>query len=293
MQLVTDNSADISAEQLTSLTIDIHRVSLTLTLDGKSYESGVDIETAAFYELMEKSEDMPTTSQPSPGDILKTYREVAEKTGDKEILSVHISSGLSGTMNAVRIAAEQAKADGITVHMIDTMTLSGPQGWQVEAAARGVQAGWDVERIRTTVDRVRRASDTIFTLPTLKYLIHGGRISHLQGLVASTLGIRPIIGVNPEDGKYETRARIRTYKKAVRSLPDVMAERVEPGSKVRVQPVNALYEDVMEDMKKAIDKKFDVEWMPAVPLSPILGAHTGAGMLGVAYGAVADLPELP
>ncbi|MEL6271177.1 MAG: DegV family protein, partial [Chloroflexota bacterium] len=260
---------------------------------GKSYESGVDIETAAFYELMEKSEDMPTTSQPSPGDILKTYREVAEKTGDKEILSVHISSGLSGTMNAVRIAAEQAKADGITVHMIDTMTLSGPQGWQVEAAARGVQAGWDVERIRTTVDRVRRASDTIFTLPTLKYLIHGGRISHLQGLVASTLGIRPIIGVNPEDGKYETRARIRTYKKAVRSLPDVMAERVEPGSKVRVQPVNALYEDVMEDMKKAIDKKFDVEWMPAVPLSPILGAHTGAGMLGVAYGAVADLPELP
>ncbi|MEM6530956.1 MAG: DegV family protein [Chloroflexota bacterium] len=293
MQLVTDNAADISEEQLANLGIDIHRVSLTLTLDGKAYESGVDIETEAFYELMESSEDMPTTSQPSPGDILKTYREVAEKTGDKEILSVHISSGLSGTMNSVRIAAEQAKADGITVHMIDTMTLSGPQGWQVEAAARGIQAGWDVERIRTLVDQVRKGSDTIFTLPTLKYLIHGGRISHLQGLVASTLGIRPIIGVNAEDGKYETRARIRTYKKAVRSLPDIMAERIEPGSKVRVQPVNALYEDVMEDMKKAIDKQFDVEWMPAVPLSPILGAHTGAGMLGCAYGAVADLPEMP
>lgn len=293
MQLVTDNAADLSPEQLESLPIDIHRTGLTLTLEGKSYISGVDIQPDGFYELMENSDDMPTTSQPAPGDIAQLYREVVEKTGDSEILAVHISSGLSGTGNSVRLAAQQVEADGITVHIIDTLTLSAPEGWQVEAAARAIAAGWEVAQIRDLLGKIQKVSDAVFTLPTLKYLQHGGRISHLQGLVASTLGIKPIIGVGKTDGKYETRARVRTFKKAVKSIADAIADTHPPGTKLRVQPLHAHNLSALEDMKAAIVKQFEVEWMPPVAIAPVLGAHTGSGLVGCAWAKVDDYPVLP
>jgi DegV family protein with EDD domain len=200
---------------------------------------------------------------------------------------------LSGTVNAARIAAEQVKAEGVNVHIIDTMTLSAPEGWQLEAAARAIQAGWELDQIKDLLEKVRKASDTVFTLPTLKYLIHGGRISHLTGLVASTLGIRPIIGVDKSNGKYDTRARIRTFKKAVRSIADVVEETHPAGSKVRIQPVHALSPENVESMKKQLESKFDVEWMTSVPIATVLGAHTGAGLVGCAFGDPTKLPELP
>lgn len=293
MQLVTDNAADLSAEQLESLPIEIHRTGLTLTLDGKSYTSGVDIQPDGFYELMENSEDMPTTSQPAPGDIAQLYREVAEKTGDTEILNVHISSGLSGTGNSARLAAQQVEAEGITVHLIDTFTLSAPEGWQVEAAARAIAAGWSLEQIRSLLEQIKNVSDAVFTLPTLKYLQHGGRISHLQGLVASTLGIKPIIGVGKTDGKYETRARVRTFKKAVAAIADAIADTQAPGTKLRAQPMHAHNIPAMEKMQAAVEKQFEVEWMPAIDIAPVLGAHTGSGLVGCAWASADDFPELP
>ena len=292
MQLVTDNAADISPEQIQGLTVDIHRVPLTLTLDGKSYLSGIDIHPDEFYDLMGNSEGMPTTSQPAPGDFAKTYQEVAEKTGDKEILSIHISSGLSGTWNAARLGAQQVEADGIKVHIIDSLTLSAPEGWQVEAAARAIAAGWDLDQIKTLLKKISDNSDAMFTLPTLKYLIHGGRISHLTGLVASTLGIKPIIGVDKE-GKYDTRARVRTFKKAVRAIADQIGEMNPSGGKLRVQPLHALGDEGVDILKDAISKKFDVEYMPTVPIAPILGAHTGSGLVGCAWACVDNLPDLP
>ncbi len=293
MQLVTDNAADISPEQLEKLPIELHRVSLALTLDGKTYESGVDISNDAFYELMENSENMPTTSQPAPGDIAELYRRIAEQTGDRDILSVHISSGLSGTPNSVRLAAQQVKEEGINVELIDTMTLSAPEGWQVEAAAYGIAAGWSFEQIREHLTKVRTVSDAAFTLPTLDYLIHGGRISHLSGLVASTLGIKPIIGVSKEKGNYETRARVRTFKKAITSIADTLENTHAPGMKLRVQPLHAHNLDALEKMKAAISKKYDVEWMPPVDIAPVLGAHTGSGLVGCAWAAADDFPRLP
>ena len=290
MQLVTDNAADISQEQLSRLTIDIHRIPLTITLDGTTY---IDPDPVEFYALMEGSSGMPTTSQPSPGDISQLYRDVAEQTGDKDILSVHISSGLSGTPNAARLAADAVADEGITVHLIDTMTLGPPEGWQVEAAARALMAGWDLERIRGLLDEMRRVSDAMFTLPTLKYLIHGGRINHPTGLGASTLGIRPIIGVNKEDGKYEQRARVRTFKKAVNNIAELIAQEVPAGTRLRVQPLHGHNPEAMAQMQEAISAKFEVDWMPAVTIAPVLGAHTGSGMIGCAWAKADEVPELP
>ncbi len=283
MQLVTDNAADISTEQLEKLPVELHRVALALMLDGKTYESGVDISNDSFYELMENSDNMPTTSQPAPGDIAELYRGIAEKTGDKDMLSVHISSGLSGTPNAVRLAAQQVAEEGINVELIDTLTLSAPEGWQVEAAAYGIAAGWSVDQIRAHLKKVHTASDAAFTLPTLDYLIHGGRISHLSGLVASTLGIKPIIGVSKEQGNYETRARVRTFKKAITAIADAIENTHAPGMKLRVQPLHAHNMDAVEKMKATIAKKYKLNGCRPWTLRPFW-ARTRAAAWWVAPG---------
>src|SRR5512133_3252644 len=194
MQIVTDRGCDLSPKQLEGL--DIHFAPMHLTLDGKTYSSGVDLSPEAFYDLLSKTESFPTTSQASIGDFAEMFRELAKK--DPEIFAIVISSGLSGTLDSARAAAEMVPEAHVTFW--DTKTLSCPEGWQVEAAGRALQAGWEMPRILDKLAQIRAHCEGIYTLDTMKYLIHGGRISHLKGLLASVLQIQPIIGVGKEDG---------------------------------------------------------------------------------------------
>jgi len=216
MQIVTDRGMDLSAEQWAGLD-NVHLVPLLLTLEGKTYRSGIDIQSDEFYRLLAQTESFPTTSQPSAGDFAELYRTLAKD--DPEILSVHISSGLSGTLNAARQGAQMVPEARVT--FFDSLTLSGPQGWQVEAAARAAKAGWDVSQIVDMLTRISAATETIFTLDDLRYLIHGGRVSHIKGLLASLLRISPVIGVSKDEGKYYQRGQARTFRRALRTLTDV------------------------------------------------------------------------
>jgi DegV family protein with EDD domain len=284
MQIVTDRAADLSPQQLKDL--NIHFVPLTLTLGDKSYRSGVDIQPDEFYRLLEESEHMPTTSQPSPGEFADLYRELAKT--DPDILSIHISSGLSGTYNAARLGADSVPEARVT--HIDTRTLSAAEGWQVEAAARAVQAGKSIDEIRALLTQIGNATDLLYTLPTLKYLIHGGRISHLKGLIASTLNIKPLIGVDKVEGKYAQRGQIRTFSRAVEAIPQTVAKQHAPGTKMRVQIMHAHNPDCAETLRKAFSALFDCTWLPTSSIAPVLGAHTGPGLVGAIYAPVAELP---
>lgn len=287
MIVVTDRGADLSPEQMAGL--EIHSAPLTIQLDGRSYVSSVDIQPEEFYELLEKTESMPTTSLPSPGEFAALYRELAAR--DREIVSVHISSGLSGTYNSALEGAKMVTEAQVSV--IDTLTLSGAEGWQVEAAARAAKAGWPVDRIRTLLQQVKDATETIFTLPELKYLIHGGRISHISGLLASLLNIKPLIGVGKEDGKYYQRGRARSFGGALAKLASVVAEDQPPGTRLRVQVMHAHNPEGAEELRRLLAAQFECDWLPTTSIAPVLGAHTGAGLVGVAYAAQAEYPVLP
>ncbi len=287
MIVVTDRGADLSPQQLAGL--DIHFVPLTITLDGRSYVSGIDIQPDEFYALLGATEGMPTTSLPSPGEFVTLYRELAKR--DPEILSVHISSGLSGTCNTAVEAAKLTPEAHVTV--IDTGTLSGAEGWQVEAAARAVKAGWSVEQIRDLLTQIKAATETVYTLPELKYLIHGGRISHISGLMASLLNIKPIIGVSKADGKYYQRGRVRSFDRALARLVSVAAEDHAPGTRLRVQVMHAHNPDGAERLRQLLAAEFECEWLPTTSIAPVLGAHTGAGLVGMVYAAQAAFPTLP
>ena len=127
MQIVTDSGVDIilPSEQLAKLNIQV--VPLSVTIDGKSYREGVDIETSEFYRLLAATKSLPTTSQPSPGDFAATYRRLA--VHDPDILSIHMSSGLSGTYSASQTGADLVPEANVT--HVDTKTLSAATGFQV------------------------------------------------------------------------------------------------------------------------------------------------------------------
>ncbi len=287
MIVVTDRGADLTPQQLAGL--NIHFTPLTITLDGRSYISGVDIQPQEFYALLATAEGMPTTSLPSPGEFIALYRELAQLA--PEIVSVHISSGLSGTYNTALEAAKMVSEARITV--IDTFTLSGAEGWQVEAAARAAKAGWSVEQIRALTGQVRDASETIFTLPELKYLIHGGRISHIKGLLASLLNIKPIIGVSKQDGKYFQRDRARSFSGAVAKLVSVIGHDHASGTPLRAQVMHANNPEGAEQLRHLISQEYPCDWLPTSSIAPVLGAHTGPGLVGVVYAAQAKFPALP
>ncbi|HEC23825.1 MAG TPA: DegV family protein, partial [Chloroflexi bacterium] len=197
----------------------------------------------------------------------------------------------SGTVNAARLGAEMVPEANITI--VDSKTLSGALGWQVEAAARAIQAGWPLEKILETVAQVGRATETLFTLPELKYLIHGGRISHLKGLLASVLNIKPLIGVDKESGKYAERGKARTFARALRHIGEVITQQVPAGSALRVQVMHANNPDGAAVLREQLDRLFECTWLPEAPIAPVLGAHAGPGLVGAAYAPLSAFPALP
>jgi len=278
MRIVTDSAADLSPEQLAEL--EIYSVPLTVTLDGKTYSSGVDLQPAQFYALLEQTESYPTTSQPSAGDFAALYRRLAQT--DLEILSIHISSGLSGTLAAAQAGANMVPEAHVT--FFDSLTLSTPLGWLAQAAGRAVQAKWDTPRILNQLRKMQARTQGYFTLNSLKYLVHGGRISHIKGLMASVLKIRPIIGPEKEHGTYVSLAQDVTLNRALNRIPEIVARTFSQDHQLRVQLLHGQNLEGVEVLRQAISRKFDCVFDPVAVVSPALGAHTGSSLVGLAAG---------
>lgn len=279
---------DLSTEQLEGL--NIHFVPLRINLNGKTYIGGKDLDHETFYKMLSETTSFPVTSQPSPGDFSDLYRELAKD--DPDILSIHISSGLSGTVNSARMGAEMVPEANVTI--LDSKTLSCPFGWQVEAAGRAIQAGWGLDEITQLLGRIRHFSEGIFTLADLKYLIHGGRISHIKGLMASVLNIKPIIGVAKDDGKYYSWGQEMSFKRAIHKMVDIVTTKIPLGTMLRVQPLHGNNLPGVEIMKERLNQLYECCYDKVVPVAPILGAHTGPSIVGMAVAPldVFNVPEL-
>lgn len=287
MQIVTDRAADITPQQIGGA--ELHFIPLIVTLAGREYRSGVDLQPDAFFRLLDETGAMPATSLPGPGEIAAFYRQIAAR--DPDIISIHVASALSGTYNAARLAADMVPEANITVY--DARTVSGGLGWQVEAAVRAAQAGWSREQILDLVARVHRASNIVFTIPSLKYLVHGGRISNLKGLIATTLNIKPLLGVDIESGRIIQQGAVRTFRRALEHLGHVIAARHPLGTPMRMQAMHANNPEGLAEAIAHLDRMFDCEWLPVSDVGPVIGAHSGPGLVGVGYAARAEFPALP
>ncbi|NLT72642.1 MAG: DegV family protein [Chloroflexi bacterium] len=284
MQIVTDSGTDVQLSLAERAALNIYTVPLVVSLNGASYREGLDIEPQVFYRELAATGSLPITSQPSPGALAEVYRDLARK--DPDILSIHISSGLSGTVNSARAAAAMVPEARVTV--VDTKTLSAASGWQVEAAARAARAGWSLERILALTAEISAASDSLYTLRELRYLIHGGRIGHMKGLLAQLLNIKPIIGVEKEGGTYVQRGQARSIVGAMGGLVKLIERQHGAGARLRVQVMHSADPEGARALREAVAERFSCVFAPDGVLSLVLGAHTGPSLVAVAF-ASADV----
>ena len=278
MQLLTDRGADIIPEVIEKYGIKF--AALRIILDGKTYNSGIDLDGATFYKMLGVTESFPTTSMPSAGEFAEMYRELAKT--DPEILSMHISSGLSGTMNAAQAGAAMVPEAHVTFW--DSKTLSCPFGWQVETAAKMLHEGKSVNEIRQKLEVLQQKVNGMFTLSDLRYLIHGGRISHISGLVASLLNIKPIIGVDKQHGKYYQVGKFTSINKALEGMIHQIEAWYGTATRLRVQLLHGDNMEAVEQLREKLSAAFDCVFDPVLPIAAVLGAHTGPTMVGLSVG---------
>lgn len=287
MQIVGDGCADLYPGQLDGLPV--HLVPLTFTLDGKTYKGGVDIDSDGFYKLIGATQSFPTTSQPNVGDFVDVYRRLA--ASDPDILSVHVASALSGTYNSAVAAVQLVPEAHVTV--VDTRLVSGILGWVVEAAGRAARAGWDAPRTVALLESIIPQTDFVFSVPSLRYLIHGGRISHMKGLLGTALGIKPMIGVDTSTGKLTQAGQARTMKAAMTGMVEHMKKKCAPGTALRVQLLHGDNPEAVQPLHELVDQHYRCTWLPSGPIAPVLGAHTGPGVVGVFYGPLSAFDAVP
>jgi DegV family protein with EDD domain len=286
MKIVTDSATDTNL--LPMDTTDIPIIPLKVKVGENEYFDKIDLTQDEFYKILEETGALPVTSQPSPGEFAKIYRELAKE--DPDILSIHMSSGLSGTHNSAVLAAAMVPEANVTI--IDTLTLAAAAGWQVWAAQRGLELGWAKERIIAKMKEISEATSSIFTLNDLKYLIHGGRISHIKGLIASLLNIKPIIGVHKELGNYFQMGQEFTFGKAINHLAKTVIKHAHGDEKLRVQIIHTGNLPAAQELHEKIDSVINCNWMPIGRMSFVLGAHTGPSMIGVGFAKEAVFEEL-
>lgn len=275
MKIVTDCAADMSNEELEKLGI----VQAPLFIQFPEGEvNSADISADEFYNRLEAMRpQIPTTAQPSSGIFAELYRKLAQV--DKNILSVHISSGLSGTINSARDGGEQVK-DEANVSFWDTLTLSGGERFQVMAAALADKAGWAMDKINERLTKIREKTEVIYTLDTLEYLARGGRIGRVKAMAGALLNLKPIIRVDT-DGKYSTVKNERTLNKSMAAMADFLAEKYG-STPLWVTVLHGRFAEKADHLAEEFKQKLNVARMEVQRISPVLGVHTGPGIVGAA-----------
>lgn len=276
MRIVTDSAADLTPEEIKSHQIEV--VPLQIHFPEGSVGAN-QIEPDEFYRrLQQMFPQIPTTSQPSAGAFRDIYSKLTASKED--VFSVHISSGLSGTLDSATQGAEQVHE--AEVHLWDSMNLSGGQRFQVLAAARAAQAGWKIPDIEARLEKIREATETVYTLDTLEYLARGGRIGRIQAIAGSLLHIKPVIFVDKKDGKYSQAGRGRTIGKAIESLLSHLSKRFDASTPLWATVLHGQFLEGAETLSRLLKERFSIDKLEVARISPVLGVHTGPKIVGVA-----------
>ena len=273
VKIVTDSTSDIPPQLAQSLGITI--VPVHVFFGKESFLDGIDITPSSFYQKLESSLDHPTTSQPAVGDFITAYNKLIESGADG-ILSVHISSKISGTYSSAQRAAEISGKE-VPIEVLDSGFNSIGLGLIAIAAAKIAHAG---EGLQAVVEEARKAivqTDMYGIFDTLKYVVRGGRISKTKATVASVIGVKPMLKFS--DGAILQGGLVRTYNKGVEKLVDFVK------SKTGIVSLAIAHSSVPEEAKKlrsTLGKYFSEEEIIITELGPALGAHGGPGVLLVA-----------
>ncbi|MGM0213488.1 DegV family protein [Enterococcus sp. AZ109] len=273
--ILVDSGTDTPQEVVDSAPI--FMVPLRIIFSDKELLDRLEVSSDNIFPLLK--EELPKTSLPNGEMITKVFDDIKEQ-GFTHVIIITISSGLSGTFNALRVLSEDY--DGLTFHGIDTKNIGIAAGFSVILAADLVQQGKSFEEVIAGVEACLPKTKVFFNVDTLEYLQRGGRIGLVASLLGSALKLKPIISCN-DDGIYYTVAKIRGLNKSFDKTIQIIEGLVKGHNHFNLAVAHA---DAMENaikMKQRLKDTFPkVENIYFGPISPALSVHTGPNTLGVA-----------
>ena len=264
IRIVTDSTCDLPADAVEALGITV--IPLTVLFGEEELRDGVDITAEQFFRRLGREKALPTTAAPGPGAFRAVYERLLAE-GATQIVSVHLSSKLSATLESAR----QGGA-GLPVTYVDTLQVSLALGVCVMEAARAVQQGATAEQAAAVALDTARRTQIFFTLETLEYLRRGGRMSRGQEFFGSLLQIKPVITV--QDGEVHPAARMRTKQKAVEDLLRRCAE-MRPVSTVFA--LHASTPDELAHLRERLHGLAPESRYVESRITPVIGVHVGPG----------------
>ena len=265
-------------------------VPLYVQMDSESLRDGVDLTPEDFYDRLPKCATLPTTSQPSTGDFAGVYRKLVDE-GAKSIVSIHISSGISGTVNSARLASNEIP--GVPIEVVDVQCAAASHQITVEAALYAREKGGTFEDVVAAAHKAVEAQRTVFMVDTLEYLHKGGRIGGASAFLGSMLQFKPLLHF--VDGQITALSRVRGNKRALAKMVEVMATWVPPKEPVQALIMQANAVEGANSLLVQLKSQLTIADARIVPLTPVIGAHIGPGTIGLCCcpvsvcGRVADL----
>ncbi|MCB0986188.1 MAG: DegV family protein [Acidimicrobiales bacterium] len=276
VKIVTDSSADLTAEQIAAH--DIRVVPLSIRFGDEEFTDGVDLTSEGFYEKMARSEMLPATAAPSPGAFEQAMRE-AGRDGDP-VVCINISAGLSATMQSAQNAARAIGSD-LDVRVIDSRSITATLGLKVLAAAERAESGATVDEVVAHVESLVPRTRIFGALNTLDNLKKNGRIGGAQAMLGSLLSIKPIIDIS--SGEVEEAAKQRTRGKSMVWLRDRLFQEADVD---HVAVCHGVTDDYPE-MVDLLSPRYSPEQISVWTIGPVIGSHGGPGVIGLAWHAKA------
>ncbi|MDI6901457.1 MAG: DegV family protein [Anaerosomatales bacterium] len=277
VRVVTDSTSDLPPEVAEAHGVTV--VPLSVIFGDEVVQDGV-LTQEEFFARMDAEPVLPTTSQPPVGLFIETYERLLERT--REVVSVHISSRLSGTVEAAREAAESFKG---RVHVVDSLNLSWGEGLQVLEAARAAANGASASDVVRVVERARDRVKMIVGLDSLDNLARGGRIGKVKALLGGMLNLRVMITV-AKDGTFEAVGRARGAQAALRQTMEWVERQMGDERKGRFAVLHAMAPDRAEWLRGQIEDRYEIVEIHTIKAGSTITAHTGTGW-GVALLPVA------
>jgi len=275
IEIITDSTCDLPEDLVEQYGIKI--IPQLIIWGSDQFRDRVDLQPVDFYRRLGSDPQRPTTSQAGITDFQRVYEEAARR-GAKEIITLTVSSAMSGTYQSALNAAKSAK---IPVSVVDSKRPSMTLGWQVLAAARARDTGAEVNNILSTVDRVRKAMVQLVCMDTMEFLQKGGRIGNAIKWVGSLLQVKPLVSINHQTGLVEPVTLARTHKAVVEAMYNKFFKLLEGGKKLRIAVLHGNVPMEAEALAERIRTEFHPIELLINITGPVLGINTGPGALAL------------
>ena len=280
--IVTDTSVTIPKDLARKY--DIHLVPLVFHLDNQTYRDTIDIKTTdELFQLVKKSANFPTTSAPLPGEYSQLYRKLSKNADG--IFNATISANLSMTFKSATQAKEEVKNElpNLSIEVFDSRTTVGAMGFIVLAAARAAASGKGLKEVVKVAEDIREKINYLFMMDTLSYLARSGRISKAAALAGNMLSMKPLTEISTVTGRPSVLARPRTKKRALKTLVDIVRERVIGATPLHVMIDHTGLVEEAESLRETFLKEFNCAEVLLCRYNPISSLIVGPGGVGFSF----------